>query len=56
MAEKIVVSVNEGQIRGIKQVSKFSGTEFYSFFGIPYGKPPIGNLRFKVRSCINVAM
>ncbi|XP_065202761.1 esterase E4-like [Planococcus citri] len=47
MTEKVIVSLKEGQIRGIKQSSKFSGAEFYSFFGIPYGKPPIDSLRFK---------
>ncbi|XP_065202796.1 esterase E4-like [Planococcus citri] len=47
MVEKVVVTVKERKIRGIKQTSKFSGTEFYSFFGIPYGQPPINTLRFK---------
>ncbi|XP_065202789.1 esterase E4-like [Planococcus citri] len=47
MSEKLVVTVNEGKIRGIKQKSVFSGTEYYSFFGVPYGKPPTDVLRFK---------
>lgn len=48
MSEKVVISTSDGQIRGIKKISKFLGTKFYSFFGIPYGKPPSGTLRFKV--------
>ena len=27
--------------------SSIKGEEFYSFSGIPYAEPPIGNLRFK---------
>ncbi|XP_065202741.1 esterase E4-like [Planococcus citri] len=47
MSEKFVIAVNEGKIRGIKQRSVFSGAEYYSFFGIPYGKRPTDKLRFK---------
>ncbi|XP_065219197.1 esterase E4-like [Planococcus citri] len=47
MADKATVTVNEGKVKGIKKVSNFSGVEYYSFLGIPYGQPPIGNLRFK---------
>lgn len=36
-----------GKIRGSVQKSS-EGIEFCSFKGIPYAKPPIGNLRFKV--------
>ncbi|XP_065202747.1 esterase E4-like [Planococcus citri] len=47
MSEKILVTVKEGKIRGVKQFSTFSGVEYYSFYGVPYGQPPIDNLRFK---------
>jgi hypothetical protein len=36
-----------GQVRGSKMVSS-SGRNFYAFRGIPYAKPPIGDLRFRV--------
>lgn len=42
------VSTNSGQIRGILNYTLFDDLPFYSFRGIPFGKPPVGNLRFKV--------
>jgi carboxylesterase type B len=38
-----------GQVRGSKMVS-VSGKMFYAFRGIPYAQPPVGDLRFRVRS------
>ncbi|XP_046639107.1 venom carboxylesterase-6-like isoform X1 [Daphnia pulicaria] len=35
-----------GQLRGSKMVSS-SGRNYYAFRGIPYAKPPVGNLRFR---------
>ncbi|XP_032786528.2 venom carboxylesterase-6 [Daphnia magna] len=35
-----------GQVRGSKMVSS-SGRNFYAFRGIPYAKPPVGELRFR---------
>lgn len=43
-----VVSLFHGDIRGFLEKSS-KGRSFYSFLGIPYAKPPIGNLRLKVR-------
>ena len=48
MSEKKIVSVKEGKVRGIRTRSKYSGVEFYSFYGVPYGQPPINTLRFQV--------
>ena len=48
MTDAPVVSVEEGQLQG-KVVSSPTGKAFYSFQGIPYAKPPLGSLRFKVR-------
>ena len=48
MSERIIVTVKEGKVRGIKKSSEYSGAEYYSFYGIPYGQPPINTLRFKV--------
>ncbi|XP_065202744.1 esterase E4-like [Planococcus citri] len=47
MTDRVVVSVKEGKVRGIKRTSEYSGAVYYSFFGVPYGQPPIGSLRFK---------
>ncbi|XP_022908377.2 juvenile hormone esterase-like [Onthophagus taurus] len=43
---KILVSLQQGLIRGKLSRNYKNGT-FYSFFGIPYAKPPLGKLRFK---------
>ena len=45
MSDKVTVTVNEGKIRGIKKISSFSGIEYYSFLGVPYGQAPAGHLR-----------
>nr|WCC58199.1 carboxylesterase [Pharsalia antennata] len=41
-----IVTVREGKVKG-KISTDFDGNNFYSFQGIPYAKPPLGNLRFK---------
>ncbi|XP_028042292.1 liver carboxylesterase-like [Bombyx mandarina] len=42
----VVVSVSEGLLEGELVKNEYGGT-FYSFKGIPYAEPPVGNLRFK---------
>ena len=42
-----VVQTEQGAVRGIKGVS-IRGQDFYAFLGVPYAKPPLGYLRFKV--------
>lgn len=42
-----IVQVEEGKLRGKISVD-YKGGQFYSFQGIPYAKPPVGDLRFKV--------
>ena len=42
-----LADTENGVISGIMEKS-VKGREFYSFYGIPYARPPIGNLRFKV--------
>ena len=48
--DEITVTVNttNGQVRGHRAYTIFDQKLFYSFKGIPYGQPPLGNLRFKV--------
>lgn len=41
------VSTQEGKLRG-KVCFDFIGRQYFSFQGIPYAKPPLGQLRFKV--------
>lgn len=43
-----IVDTDNGRIRGIKSTTLLNGDPYYAFKGIPYAKPPTGNLRFKV--------
>lgn len=40
-----IIYVENGPVRGVKK--NFFETEYYSFRGIPYMKPPLGKLRFR---------
>lgn len=42
-----VIKTTKGAIRGKVLKSRY-GRDYYSFTGVPYGKPPVGDLRFKV--------
>lgn len=44
---KTVVTEN-GAVRGRLELSFLHKMPFYSFKGIPYAQPPVGELRFKV--------
>ncbi|KAG8323929.1 Cocaine esterase [Homalodisca vitripennis] len=43
----VVIQTKLGQLRGLVCKSILTEKDFYSFRGIPYGKPPLGELRFK---------
>lgn len=43
-----IVETTNGKIRGILNTTLLNAIPFYSFRGVPYAKPPIGDLRFKV--------
>lgn len=47
LSKLIQVQVNEGIIQG-QVVSNPYGCPFFSFKGIPYAEPPVGDLRFQV--------
>ena len=42
-----ILKLSQGKIKGSILKSR-NGREFKAFQGIPYAKPPIGNLRFQV--------
>ena len=42
-----IVSIKHRTLKG-KFMTSLSGRNFAAFQGIPYAKPPIGKLRFKV--------
>lgn len=44
-----IVRIQEGKLRGVGG-KLVDGSQYYSFKGIPYATPPIGNLRFKVNT------
>ena len=45
--EKVIVDTTYGKIKGVKWRSIYGPTTYYSFEGIPFAKPPVGELRFK---------
>lgn len=47
MVKNIVVSTLSGKLQGLFLKST-EGDDYYSFKGVPYAKPPIGDLRFQV--------
>jgi carboxylesterase type B len=47
MVETVIARVAQGSLRG-KKVKTEAGATYYSFHAIPYAKPPVGPLRFKV--------
>lgn len=44
----VIVNIDSGLISGKSEQTVFNKKIYYSFKGIPYAKPPIKNLRFKV--------
>lgn len=42
-----IVQIDLGQLKG-RVAQDADGDNYYSFQGIPYAKPPLGNLRFRV--------
>ncbi|KAG5899145.1 hypothetical protein JTB14_027338 [Gonioctena quinquepunctata] len=46
MTPSPIVEIVQGKIKG-SVWKDYDGKDFYSFLGIPYAKPPLGDLRFK---------
>ena len=52
MSEYKIISTANGKVQGKKTLTVIEGVEYYSFRGIPFAQPPVGDLRFKVCSYI----
>lgn len=48
-----LVQIEQGTLRGLQGVS-VREKEFLAFLGIPYAKPPVGELRFKVQYVVSI--
>jgi hypothetical protein len=49
-SEQAIVKVQQGLLKGKTLTSVRSKNKFFGFLGIPYAKPPVGALKFKVTS------
>lgn len=49
VAKGNVVNTNSGPVEGVEVKSILKDEKYYSFMGIPYARPPVGELRFMVR-------
>lgn len=45
--EEVIVKIKSGRVKGYTLQSHYN-YRYINFFGIPYAKPPLGDLRFKV--------
>jgi len=44
----VTVTLEQGAVRGLR-IESIRDRQLLAFLGIPYAKPPIGDLRFQVR-------
>lgn len=51
--EEPVVTIEQGRLKG-KTGADYDGNKYYSFQGIPYAKPPLGKLRFRVSNRLHL--
>lgn len=42
----LVINTEGGQVRGIEERTSLLGDRYFSWKGIPFAEPPVGNLRF----------
>ena len=45
--DTVEIETSQGRVKGFIDVT-VNGKQFLAFKGIPYAKPPVGSLRFKV--------
>lgn len=43
-----IVKTTNGRVRGVRETTQRKQVDFVAFRGIPYAKPPLGELRLKV--------
>lgn len=48
--DDLVVQTEHGKLQGRAYESVLTKTEYYAFLGVPYARPPLGELRFQVSS------
>ncbi|XP_053989680.1 juvenile hormone esterase-like, partial [Hylaeus volcanicus] len=48
-----IVHIDKGPVRGFVTKTAFHNISYSAFLGIPYAKPPVGDLRFKAPVEIN---
>ncbi|XP_072396452.1 carboxylic ester hydrolase-like [Diabrotica undecimpunctata] len=41
------LKIEDGYVKGTQGTTRGKGTPYYAFLGIPYAKPPLGDLRFE---------
>lgn len=46
--DHLIVNTASGKVKGVEQTTFLSSKKYISYKGIPYAKPPIGELRFRV--------
>lgn len=46
---EMAVTIGQGTLLGLQQKTQLLNNPYISFLGVPYAKPPIDDLRFKVR-------
>ncbi|KAJ8957066.1 hypothetical protein NQ318_007279 [Aromia moschata] len=47
LADDPIITLPDGQIRGIAATTDRNKVPFYAYLGIPFAAPPVGNLRFQ---------
>lgn len=53
--EEPIIEISDGKLRGTI-TQNLKGEKIYSFLGVPFAKPPIGELRFKVSSFLDTSL
>lgn len=54
MKPELCVTIPQGKLIGKECISAYTEDKYYAFCGIPYAKPPIKNLRFKVSTIVTL--